>query len=234
MKRILILFLFSFYTMLAFGQRTLKILYVGNSLTYFNDLPAMVEEIGKLEGVTITTTRFLSPDYALEDHWKEGKWLLEIQAQHYDFVVVQQGPSARPESQKNLMEYIEKFSGECKKNKSRLALYMVWPSKARSFDFESVIKSYTSAARRTSSVLCPAGRAWLVAWSRDPNLPLYGPDEFHPSVMGSFLSAMIIYGSLVEDTAWDLLEYEKLSIKKAMTEAQFDLLKRSTLVSLGN
>ena len=113
-------------------------------------------------------------------------------------------------------------------------MYMVWPSKARSFDFEGVIKSYTLAARHTSAVLCPVGRAWLVAWSRDPNLPLYGPDEFHPSVMGSFLAAMIIYGSLVEDADLEALEYEKLSVKKEMTTEQFDLLKRSTLASLGN
>jgi len=221
-------------TTLLFGQRTIKILYVGNSLTYSNDMPVMVEEIGKLQGVTIVSTVLANPDYALEDHLKAGKVIEELASNHYDFLVAQQGPSARPESQTNLMEFTQKFSAECKKNKTRLALYMVWPSKARSFDFEAVIHSYTNAARRTSSILCPAGRAWLVAWSRDPKLPLYGPDEFHPSVTGSFLAAMVIYGSLVEDNDWSLLGYDKLSVKKDVTEVQFDLLKKSAQVTIGH
>lgn len=218
----------------SFSQGTIKILYVGNSLTYYNDLPAMVEEIGKRQGITIESTRLLNPDYAIEDHLKEGKVILELQASHYNFVVAQQGPSARPESQANLLEFSQKLSVECKKNKTRMALYMVWPSKARSFDFESVIKSYTNAARRSSSILCPAGRAWLVAWSRDPALPLYDKDEFHPSITGSFLAALVIYGTLVEDTDWSVLEYDKLSIKKNMSEVQFDLLKKSAQATVGH
>ena len=42
----------------------------------------------------------------------------------------------------------------------------------------------------------PAGDAWLAAWRRDPDLRLYGPDGFHPTVLGSYLAALVIYGGL--------------------------------------
>ena len=45
-------------------------------------------------------------------------------------------------------------------------------------------------------MLLPVGQAWLDAWSRDSDLALYGPDDFHPSVEGSYLAALVIYSRL--------------------------------------
>jgi hypothetical protein len=36
------------------------------------------------------------------------------------------------------------------------------------------------------------GDAWRAAWKRDPSLALYGPDNFHPGPMGSYLAALVI------------------------------------------
>jgi hypothetical protein len=120
----LLIFCFSAFT----GGKTnisLRILFVGNSLTYVNDLPALITEIGKQEGTTITYSSFLLPDYSLEDHWNEGKVKAEIDKGGYDFLVAQQGPSALPESQVLLIEYATRFAEICKKNNAKLALYMV-------------------------------------------------------------------------------------------------------------
>jgi hypothetical protein len=48
--------------------------------------------------------------------------------------------------------------------------------------------SYAAAARELKSVLMPAGDAWRAAWAIDPAVPLYGPDGFHPSITGTYLS----------------------------------------------
>lgn len=136
------------------GQLTkeLKILYIGNSLTYVNDLPGLVAEIAQQDQTTIAYETFLFPDYSLEDHWKGGTVVKEIQQGHYDIVIAQQGPSALPESQALLLKYASKFAKLCKDNNSKLALYMVWPSKARLFDLDGVITSYTNGLTR--QVLC--------------------------------------------------------------------------------
>ena len=47
--------------------------------------------------------------------------------------------------------------------------------------------------KRSTGLLLPAGDAWRAAWAVDPGLPLYGPDGFHPSPMGTYLSALVIY-----------------------------------------
>jgi hypothetical protein len=80
---------------------------------------------------------------------------------------------------------------------ARTALYMVWPSSERRQDFDAVSESYALAAADVRGILLPAGDAWRAAWREDPSLPLYGSDGFHPSPLGSYLAALVIYNRLI-------------------------------------
>jgi len=42
-------------------------------------------------------------------------------------------------------------------------------------------------------MLLPVGEAWRAAWRRDPDVPLYGPDGFHPTPTATYLAALVIY-----------------------------------------
>jgi hypothetical protein len=215
----------------ASPNKSLKILFVGNSLTYTNDLPALVKEMAKQDGITITSISFLSPDYSLEDHWNEGRVKAEIEKGGYDFVVAQQGPSALTESQILLGDYTKRFAEVCHNNRSKLALYMVWPSKTRSFDLDNVINSYTNAAAKTSSLLCPAGLAWKHAWAADTSLPLYSPDNFHPAITGSVLAALTIYGVIADKMNYDFIQYNNCSWKNEISKERLEILKKAALTA---
>lgn len=76
---------------------------------------------------------------------------------------------------------------------ARLAVFMVWPSSERSFDFEGVSLSHQMAADSARGLLYPAGEAWLAAWRRKPSLQLYGDDGFHPSRIGTYLAALVMF-----------------------------------------
>jgi hypothetical protein len=216
----------------AIAQTSLRVLFIGNSLTYVNDLPAMVQELGKQDGKTITCTTIALPDYSLEDHWDDGKAEAAIEEGHYDFVIMQQGPSALPESQVLLAEYAKRFAEVCKKYKAKPALYMVWPSKSRSFDRDGVITSYTKAAAATGSLLCPAGLGWKYAWQTDPSLPLYGADNFHPSVMGTVLAALTVYGAITGKMDFGFIQHNNCSWKVEVDAASFDTLKNAAIKAL--
>lgn len=107
--------------------------------------------------------------------------------------MLQQGPSSLPESRVSLREWTAKFAPLIRAAGARPALYAVWPEKARSFAFPDVSESYRLAAADVGGLFVPAGDAWLAAWRRDPRLPLYSDDDFHPSVAGSYLAALVIY-----------------------------------------
>jgi hypothetical protein len=171
----------------------LRLLFIGNSLTYTNDLPALVAAIGRANGRTVAHELVASPDLSLEDHWQQGDARRAIARGGWHLVVLQQGPSALPESRALLVSYTRRFAAEIRKAGASPALFMVWPAQARRGDFPGVSRSYTAAADAVSGVLLPVGNAWREAWRHDSRLALYGPDGFHPSPLGSRLAALVIY-----------------------------------------
>jgi hypothetical protein len=179
----------------------LRVLFIGNSLTYANDLPAMVQALSEAANRPRLVYKTIAlPDYSLEDHWNHGDARRAIAGGKWDVVVLQQGPSALMESRRLLVDYVRRFDGLIRGAGARTAVFMVWPSKARSKDFDGVVASYTGAAREVGALLMPGGRAWREAWRRKPDAALYASDDFHPSVAGSYLAAVVIYQQLYNDT----------------------------------
>jgi hypothetical protein len=178
------------------GPPPLRILLVGNSLTSANGLPAMLERLGSLNGTPLVTNTVAAPNFSLEDHWQSGEARRLLRGGGWTVVVLQQGPSALPESRVSLREFTRRFGEEIHEAGARPALYMVWPAKGRLGDFDRVSESYRLAAADVHGILLAAGDAWREAWKRDPALPLYAADEFHPSSLGSYLAALVIYQGL--------------------------------------
>jgi hypothetical protein len=173
------------------------ILFIGNSLTAGHDLPGIVQSLADSAGTAgFRTAAILRGGSALEDHWTEGTALRVIAQGNWRFVVLQQGPSSLPESRVNLRQWAARFAERIRAAGAEPALYTVWPERARFSVFADVIESYRLAAADVRGIELPAGAAWLEAWDRAPELELYGPDDFHPTLEGSYLAALVIYGGL--------------------------------------
>jgi len=104
----------------------------------------------------------------------------------------------------SLREWTRRFDTVIRQAGGITALYMVWPESSRRNAFPDVSLSYRLAAQDVVGILLPAGDAWLAAWQLDPSLSLYGPDGFHPSVTGSYLAALTIYGGLTGNSTLGL------------------------------
>ena len=70
---------------------------------------------------------------------------------------------------------------------------MAWPAAPDRAVFDGVLQSCLDTARAVDGRCFPAGEAWRAAWVEDPALPLYGPDGFHPSPLGTYLAALVVY-----------------------------------------
>lgn len=174
----------------------IRVLFIGNSLTYVNDLPAMVAALGRSGGTPIEYDTVAVADFSLEDHWNQGDARRAIGRGRWTWVVLQQGPSALATSRVLLIEYAKRFDREVHRAGARTAMYMVWPSRARRGDFPNVSRSYAAAAAELGATLLPVGDAWQEAWAIDASVPLYGRDGLHPSPMGSWLGALVVYRQL--------------------------------------
>jgi len=173
-----------------------SILFVGNSLTYTHNLPALVAARAKLQGVEVETEQLAYPNYALEDHWNDGNLQRMIRAGRYDYVIVQQGPSSQADGRAMLMTYGPKIEAICKKANSKLVFFMVWPAKANLHTFDGVITNYRDAAEAANALLCPVGERWKEYFETTGDYSYYGADAFHPSLKGSEVAAGIIVSIL--------------------------------------
>jgi len=197
MKRVRLALVIGVAVCLSGGQaamqpRELRVLFIGNSLTSMNNVPALVERLTDAGDVRIRASSITRNDFSLDDHWAQGEAVRLIASGGWSHVVLQQGPSALPASRVELRAATKQFDDVIRKVGARTALYMVWPSEARARDFDAVRESYATAARDVGGVFLPAGEAWRAAWRRDPQLALYASDRFHPTLQGSYLAALVI------------------------------------------
>lgn len=173
-----------------------NILFIGNSLTYTNNLPELVKNRAKLKGIIIGTEMIAFGNYALIDHWTDGEVQNQIASKKYDFVIIQQGPSSQSYGREILVEYGKKFRDLCTENDTKLSYFMVWPSLKYYHTFEDVIKNYRDVAFINDAILCPVGKVWKEHFDSTNNFDYYGIDGFHPSLKGSQIAADVIVDSL--------------------------------------
>ncbi len=179
----------------AAGEPPSRVLFIGNSLTYWNDLPLLVEAMAAAKGLSLSSEVVTRADASLEDHWGDAIRGI-IREGGFKWVVLQQGPSSLPESRANLREWTKRFAEEIRTAGATPALYMVWPDRSRRGFFPQVIESYRLANEDAKGLLLPAGEAWLAAWQLDSGLGLYSPDNLHPSRLGTYAAAATILSGL--------------------------------------
>ncbi len=176
---------------------TTRILFVGNSLTYVNDLPGMVKALADSAHLpTVQAAQVANPDFSLEDHWNDGQAKTVISKGGWTYVVMQQGPSAVLANRANLREWVATFSQLIRSKGGVPALYQIWPQQVDIADFDASSESYRLAAQDVGGVFLQAGNAWRGAWARDPSLVLYAPDGLHAAVEGTYVAALTIFGGL--------------------------------------
>jgi hypothetical protein len=173
-----------------------RLLFVGNSLTYTNNLPFLVKNVAEDRGLTIETMSLAYSNYAIVDHWADGQVQSLIKSKKYDFVIIQQGPSSQQEGHRMLVDNGAEYAALCKENGAELAYYMVWPPVSAYYRFDRVIANYTDAAQKNNAILCPVGKAWKDYIDQTQDYSYYGYDDFHPSMTGSQVAAEVIASSL--------------------------------------
>lgn len=211
-----------------------RVLFIGNSLTYSNDMPRIFEKLFDASSKKKLVVEVIAePNFGLQDHWEKKKAIKILEKKKWDFVVLQQGPSASKEGRQSLAEYSRMFLPAITKSGAKPALFMVWPSLSRPGDFDGVISSYALAAKETHGVLLPVGCVFRSATGSNPNLKLYSEDGFHPSATGSYLAALAILKTLFDSVPTKLPKHIRLDADRTIeitddeTNAIYDAIVNS-------
>lgn len=174
-----------------------SVLFVGNSLTYTNDLPAMVEKIAEAAGDSVKVGMVAGPNMAVIDHTTGSTDARDqIRQGGWSFVVLQQGPTPAGICRDTLIIAAMRLAPRIREGGGRPVLLLPWARRAFPQSLGFAGESATAAARAVGGVVVPAGIAWQKAKVADPDLPLYGADGYHPAPAGTLLAALTVYDRL--------------------------------------
>ena len=174
-----------------------SVLFVGNSLTYTNDLPAIVEQLAEAAGDSIRVGMVAGPNMAVIDHTVGATEAIDrIQDGDWSFVVQQQGPPPAGICRDTLIIAAMRLAPRIREAGGRPVLFLPWTRQAFPQTLGVVGESATAAARAVGGVVAPVGTAWDEALDTDRELPLYGSDGYHPAPAGTLLAALTVYDRL--------------------------------------
>ncbi|MCE9567254.1 MAG: DUF1080 domain-containing protein [Planctomycetes bacterium] len=173
------------------------ILWIGNSLTYYNEMPKMLAELAEAGGQRTLVHQQETPGgCTLEKHWNDGKALTKLQSRKWDYVVIQEHSQRPLKDSKPMFEYAKKFDAEIQKQGGRTLLYLPFPLAKAPENQEILTKLHQDLAAELKASVVPVGPAWakLQATNKPPNL--FNEDGVHPNRAGSYLAACVFYSSI--------------------------------------
>lgn len=174
-----------------------SILFLGNSLTYYNELPVMVEIAAQAAGINLRIGSVALPNVAVIDHADGLTPAREaIAAQRWDLVVLQQGPTPEGICRDTLVLGAERLATLARASGASVALLSTWTRITVPGFLPEARRSNVLAAESAGGTVFFVGDAWRIAREQRDNLPLYDGDGYHPAVAGSWLAALVIVEQL--------------------------------------
>ena len=175
------------------NRDTLRVLFVGNSYIYYNNLPQMVSLLSDSLNTKLICKKSTFGGATLGDHWNSRKGLRtrEILAnEKFDIVIIQDNSMWPLEQGDSVLMYGKLFSDLIKSKNATPYLYNTWSREATPQTQGAIDKVYQELAFQTKAVLVPVGGAWAEAKRQKPTTQLYFSDGSHPSPLGTFLIAL--------------------------------------------
>jgi hypothetical protein len=195
------------------GRAGVRVLFVGNSLTFKNDLPELVHRLGGRRR-PIFAGSFTAPGWELRQF--AGDYQLDrlLEEVHWDVVVLQeqsQIPSFDAVDRgREFIPYVKELADKIRKSGAQPLLFVTWahrlgdrrnvPGDTYAAMQQRVVEGYRDAARASASPVAPVGVAWSEALIRRPQLSLWAGDGTHPSHAGSYLAACVFETLLTRRT----------------------------------
>lgn len=179
-------------------KKKLSILFIGNSHTYFNDMPLMVRRRAIDEGLDCYVAMMAHGGWSLTQHTREPDVRFNILFGNYDYVVLQEHsqPIAPLEEYTEAAEMLNQWIREAG---SVPIIYETWAKKAEPEKQEAMNQIHRAVAKRIDALLAPVGENWWDYQQSWPELEAYAPDGCHASEAGSDFAAKYIWETIRRD-----------------------------------
>jgi hypothetical protein len=184
-----------------------RLLFIGHSRTYYNDMPDMVAKMADSAGSPIRyeVTMLAFGGATAKDHWNSQKTRAALARADWDRLILQPDYVWRHHEleSSDLYIYAPKIL-EVGFTKSQPAVISDWTfrdpfyhkySWSRAEHYEKSQSHYRALAYQTGAQLIDVARVWEGLHDRDLSFSLYKDDD-HPTLEGTYLVAFVVYAEL--------------------------------------
>jgi hypothetical protein len=178
---------------------TLRVLFVGNSYTYFENLPQVVSVLSGQTGTILITEKITIGGAKLSEHWRGARGLNTIEKIRngdYDIVVLQEWSLGTVNERDSAVYYLGLFSKLAREAGAEPYFYLTWAREKIPQQQEVISRVYRETASLNKATVVPAGEAWALARSLRPEIKLFDPDGTHPSDRGTYLTACVFVATI--------------------------------------
>ena len=195
------------------SKKQIRVLFVGNSYTYYNDMPDLFREKAEKLEYDATVASVTKGGYYLkafanpQDEY--GQILRQtVEGQEYDVVVLQDQSCNPIQDREGFLTAIGALKSLLEKQTTHFVLYATWGRKEGCPKLEelelttetmtqALAEAYQEAADRYGMKIAHVGRAFSAFRKVFPDVDLYNEDLSHPSVEGSNLAAETILKTVI-------------------------------------
>tara|TARA_B100001996_G_scaffold288719_1_gene228973 strand:- start:1755 stop:2501 length:747 start_codon:yes stop_codon:yes gene_type:complete len=179
-----------------------KVLFVGNSFTFYFNLPLVVESMAKEKGLNLDVYQSTAGGASLKHHWNGKKELSTrsmLDQQSFSKVILQDYSTNPVMKSKESMKYFKKFIDLLKSQDVEIYLYGTWPvptMNGRKFPGIDPIQEALKPLESKKIRIVPVGTAFRLFQKEHPNISLFTSDNKHPSPVGVYLAACVFLKTL--------------------------------------
>jgi hypothetical protein len=181
---------------------------IGNSYTYFNNLPRMFEQMALADTPPrrVKCEMIVRGGATLGQHWEGGKAVKASKEGGWDFVVLQEqstlGETYLVNGQPRIADATRyfasarRFDDVIRKSGARTVVFAFWAREnAPQEDHEALAYHHFRLAKELGVIAAPVGLAWQAFRQQPARTGLYHNDHSHPKPEGSYLAACVLYAA---------------------------------------
>lgn len=236
MKLALFILFFVWSSLAVVGQNSSKILFIGNSYIYVNNLPSILQNLANAVNDTIVYSTSTPGGAQLVQHVSNNNTLQLIRQGDWDYVIIQeqsQKPSFSPgQVATDVLPYARQLNDSIVLHNpcAETVFFMTWGRQngdQNNCTFYPPVctyqgmqhrlrESYLLMADQNNAICAPVGAVWHYVRDSFPGINLYSSDGSHPSFAGSYLAACTFYSSIFRKSPVGLNYYGSLSVSDAL------------------
>ncbi len=180
------------------------VLFIGNSMTYYNNLPEVVERLAGMRNINLNCTAATNGGKNLIYQSTAANVDAAIKVGGYEVVVIQDIVGSFDAD--NLKTGADALIAKIKQYNpdAQIVFYEPWPVRNSLTGTNTLLPYFTHYYFKTASqahaLLAPAGEAFYEIFTEDV-VDGYAPDDKHPTRYGTFISASTVLYTLFPELA---------------------------------